>query len=180
MKRNLLFIGVLFGLITLAGCGSDDGPSTPPHIVGTWELDSYIFINLPSAYASNEGRIFLLNEITFNNVAFEAYTLNLAANGTYTRKVEVPGPSLNDDGTWTLDGDDFVLDPEDSNDDNEFRLEKNEDDQFWISQESQFALIKDSVLDTLTQEYVDGLSNEEFNALFDPVSLDLVFAFERE
>ena len=44
----------------------------------------------------------------------------------------------------------------------------------------QFLLIRDVVLDTISQEYVDSLTNEEFEALFDPVNLDLVFLFEKE
>jgi len=179
MKRNLLLIGALFSFLTLSSCGDDD-QAPPPHIVGEWDLDSYIFINLPSDYANNEGRIFLLNQIFFNGIAFEEYTLNLAQNGTYTRKIEVPGPSASDDGTWTLDGDDFILDSSDAGDDEEFTVERNESDQLWLASERQFPLIKDAILDTLTQEYADSLSNEEFNALFDLVTLDLVFAFERD
>ncbi|MEM9298388.1 MAG: hypothetical protein AAGA64_08355 [Bacteroidota bacterium] len=179
MKRNLLVFGIILSVGLITSCGDDDSDAPPPHEVGVWELDSYILTNLPSDYASNEGVILLLDDLSFGGISFESYTLELMTNGTYTRKIEVPGPSINDDGTWLLDDDDLVLDSEDSDTDEEFGVERNEDDQLWLSQDVQFALIKDSVLDTLTQEYVDNITQEEFNALFDNVNLDLVYAFER-
>ena len=163
MKRNLLIYALAIGVGFMTACGSDDDPGPPPHIVGDWELDSYILINVPSAYAArNEGAVLLLDDLSFGGVTFESYDLGIAADGTFSRKIEIPGPSLIDNGTWTLDGDDFILDSEASNDDEEFGVERNENDQLWLSQEVNFNLIPDAVLDTLTQEYVDSITNEEF------------------
>ncbi|MEM7110094.1 MAG: hypothetical protein AAF519_17835 [Bacteroidota bacterium] len=181
MKRKLLAFGMILSFGLMISCGDDDSDSAPPpHEVGDWDLDSYLLLNLPSDYASREGQIQQLNEITFNGVAFESYTLNLMANGTYTRRIELPGPNVNDNGTWEADDDELTLVSEDFDDSEDFEIERNQDDQLWLSVASQFLLIRDAVADTLTQEYVSTLSEEEFDALFDVVSLDLVYAFERE
>ena len=59
-------------------------------------------------------------------------------------------------------------------------MERNENEQLWLSTEVNFLLIKDATLDTLTSDHVAEMTEEEFQALFDQVTLDLVYAFEKE
>ncbi|MEM7297550.1 MAG: hypothetical protein AAF391_04715 [Bacteroidota bacterium] len=163
----------------LFSCGGDDDP-VATHEVGEWELDSYILTNVPSDYSFNEGRIFAVNEISFGGIVFESYEVTFNVDKTYARTVGVTGPDIKDNGTWELDGDDLTLSSEDFDDDEEYEVERNEDDQLWWSVSSQFSLLEDAIADTITQEYIDSITDEEFFALFDPVTVDLVYAFERK
>ena len=175
MKKNLLYT-LLFGLTVLVGCGGDDEPA--PHQVGTWLLDSYILTGTPSAYSLNDGLVYTINQIRFGNTVYESYKLELLKNGTYTRKIEVPGPSINDSGTWTIDDEDFILESDDVTED--YTLERNETDQLWISEPRNFLLLPNNILDTLTNAYVATLTEQEFVDLHDEVTIDFIYAFERE
>lgn len=178
MKKQLLY-SLIIGMTILASCGGDS-EKVDPHHIGSWDLDSYILLNVPSDYSNNEGRILLLNQLLLGGVVIEKYTLNILSDGSYSRKIEIPGPSLNDAGMWSLDDDDFALDSDEDDGDVDWTVEKNEDDQLWFSQSQIFSLIKNSVADTITQDWADSITDEEFNALFDQVTLDLVFAFEKQ
>ncbi|SNS69010.1 hypothetical protein SAMN05421640_0865 [Ekhidna lutea] len=176
MKKVLC---LLAASMILLSCGKDDGPVIT-HEMGSWDLDSFILTNLPAEYSNNEGRIFLVNQISFGGLVFESYEITFNSDLTYERSVGVPGPDIKDNGTWELDGDDLILMSEDADQEEEYRVEQNEDDQLWWSIESQFSLVKDAIADTITQEYIDTLTDEEFFDLFDAVSVDLVYAFERQ
>ena len=181
MNRLLLFCStsVLLTLFALSSCGSDDDGGPPPHIVGDWEFDSFILSNVPSAYSNNEGAILAIDQISFGGSAIESYGIEFIADGRFDRSIGVLGPDLNDEGTWVLEDDELTLDSDDIDDDEIFDVEKNEDDQLWLSVEVQFSLLPNAVADTLTNEYYNGLSNEDKDALFDVVSLDLVYAFKK-
>ena len=179
MKK--IFYTLLTLILFQTACG--DRESEPDaHEIGEWELDSYIFSNLPTAFAGNEGRVFAVNEITFGGVAFESYDITLGNNDTYSRRIAVAGPDINDDGTWEFDGDDLTLiGPDDQEE--VYSIERNETDQLWWSTETQFSLIEDAILDTLSADYFNSLTDTEQDALISSVSssvsLDLVYAFER-
>ncbi|MTI39861.1 hypothetical protein [Fulvivirga lutimaris] len=177
MKTRLLSILALVFLSFFSSCSKDDDEPAPPHEVGSWNLVNYALLNVPSDYSYNEGRSFDLDEIS---LGIEKYELNLEADLTFSRKVNFSGviPSQ-DAGTWVLEDEELILTSEDSSDDEVFSIEKNEDDDLWIYFPIQFGLIKNSVIDTLTSEYVNSLTNEEYNDLFDPVNLDFVFLLER-
>lgn len=176
MKKLTYFIVITFALIS---CGGDDGP-TITHEMGSWNLDSFILTNVPSDYSNNEGRIFGVSQISFGGVVFESYEITFNSDQTFERNIGLAGPNVNENGTWKLEGDDLTLTSEDGENTQEYSIEKNEDDQLWWSTGSQFSLLKNSVADTLTQEWVNTLSDDDFFALFDQVSVDLVFAFERQ
>ncbi len=177
MKKILSLIAAS---IILFSCGGDDDPVTT-HEMGSWELDSFILTNVPADYAQfNEGRVFLVNQISFGGIVFESYEITFNSNFTFERSIGVPGPDLRDNGTWELDGDNLILMAEDEDFEEEYNVEQNENNQLWWSVESQFSLLKDAIADTITQEYVDTLTDQEFADLFDAVSVDLVYAFERQ
>ncbi len=169
----------LFGLLTasimLLSCGKDDGPIVT-HEMGIWELDSYIISNVPDGFKQkNEGSIFGVSEISFGGVIIESYELTLNSNMTYERSIGVTGPDVKDDGIWELDDDLLILTPEDE-DEQEYRIEENDNDQLWWSVESQFLLLHD----TVTADYFNSLDETGKAELFTAVSVDLVYAFERQ
>lgn len=178
MKKNLLYTLVI-GLAMLASCGgSDETPA--PHQVGTWDLNSFIVTNTPSSHSLNENAVYQIDRISFGGVTYQKYTLDLLNDGTYTRKIEVPvGPSINDSGTWTLNGDDFTLESSDDFTD-EFKVARNATDQLWLSEPRSFLLMPNNILDTLTTAYVATLTADQFFALHNEVTVDFVNAFERE
>lgn len=178
MKKYLLLIAIL-GTLGFSSCDEDD-PAPPPHEVGEWNLKNFALINLPARFQMNEGRTFELSQL-----GFESYRLNLLANGTYEREISVSGRIPNEDaGTYTMEEDALILNSENSNDDEDFSLEKNKNNRLWLSQPLQTGLFEDAILDTLTQEYLNSLTEEEYQELLDnyleQVNLDLVFAFEKE
>ena len=186
MKKILLYLLVPF-IAFLVSCGGDE--EIPPHIVGTWTLKEYAIINLPSDYASNEGRTYELDEIT---LGIEEMEIIVSNDGTYSRTIKSSGSLPDtDSGTWTIstDGEDFTLDSDDFDDDEEFGVEKNETDDLWISFPITFGLISDSTIDQLFTDHGDSagvnaylatLTNEEYQALFDSPLVDLVFVMERD
>ena len=179
---------VLYSLIAASlfavSCGSDDSPVLT-HEIGSWDLDSYIFINFPAGFEDNENLALAIDRISFGGSPYEDYNLTLNADGTYTREIGITGPDLEDAGTWELDGDDLVLDSEEVGE-IDWVVEKNEDDDLWLSFESQNNFIPDIYFDTVTQTYLDYLQtltpaqiDSVDNALSELISFDLVFVFER-
>jgi len=175
MKRvlTILILAICFS------CGGDGDDPVPTHEVGNWELDFFATINVPLEYQLSEGEIYDLSILSFDGVSLESYELNLNSDLTYTRSLGVQGPNINDNGTWILEDDELILTDEDENDFT-FEIQRNEEDQLWLSEEINFGLVKDAIRDTITAEWISTLSNAELNALIDPVILDLVYAFERE
>lgn len=177
MKK--IFIFLLMASL-FSSCGGDDEP-VMTHEMGSWELDSFILANVPLDYSNNEGRIFAVNQISFGGgLVLDSYELTLNSDMTYERSIGVTGPDIRDNGQWSLEDDILTLTEEDADEDEEYDIEENDNDQLWWSVESQFSLLKNSVADTITQEWVDTLTDEEFFALFDVVTVDLVYAFERQ
>ena len=184
MKKNLLYL-LMLPLAFMLSCSSDDEPD-PTHEMGNWALDSFVLINFPEAFSSNEGLIATIDAITFGGATIESYSLSLNTDNTFARSIEVLGPNINDSGTWELSGDDLTLTNEDG-DDLEFTVELNEDDQLWLSEPAAFLFIPDVYFDTVTQDYFDLLetfSDEQLDSVNDVLSqevqLDLVYAFERQ
>jgi hypothetical protein len=177
MKKYLLLFAILVATV-LVSCEEDD-PVPPPHEVGSWELKNYAVINVPNGFQSSEGRTFELNEL---NLRIDAYSLIMNANGTYSREITVTDRIPEEDtGTYTIEEDELVLNSDDFDDDEVYGLERNKNNDLWISQPIQFPLIEDAILDTLTQEYYESLTPEERQEkLISVVNLDLVFAFEKE
>lgn len=180
MRKNILTLALLTSTIFIISCGSDDGPA-PTHEIGTWGLDSYVWLNLPAEFASAEGAIFDISQITFGGIPFQSYVFTLSNDGNYSREIEVAGPDFSDAGTWTLEGDDFTFVSDDLGFDEIFRVEQNEDDQFWLAEEAVFTLLSDAIADSLNN-LPDSVTvtQEEVNALASQVTLDLVYVFERQ
>ncbi|MEQ8927620.1 MAG: hypothetical protein RLO81_17520 [Fulvivirga sp.] len=177
MKARLLLPSLIIS-ISLVSCSKDDDPAPPPHEVGTWNLSSYALKNVPGPYSYNENAAFELDEVT---LGITSYELTLNQDLTYSRTIAVSGSLPQDDnGTWVADELELTLDSEDFDDNEIFDIQKNENDDLWISFPLQFLLLKNAIADTLSNEYVSELTNEEFNALFDPVSVDFVLVFDRE
>ncbi len=191
MKRNLLYLLFLAVAGLLVSCSEDDEPVPDPHEVGTWDLVGYATINLPPGFESNEGSTYDISEITFGGLVLTSLEMVLNNDGTYSREFRVDGvlPET-DEGTWEIEEEEelLILSPEEG-DEQEFTLEKNEDDELWYSVSSQFALIPDATYQEWQEtyetqeelnEYLASLTDEEFNALFETVVLDLVYLFEKE
>lgn len=178
MKRFILSGIVATLAFVFTACGDDDGDTTPSHEIGEWDLLNYALLNVPSAYSNSEGRTLALNQVT---LGITSYELDLEADGTFDRSIGIIGRLPDDDeGTWVLDDNDLTLDSEDLSDDEIFSVEKNEEDDLWLSVSLNFFLIPNTVDDTLTQAYFNSLTEEEQDALFDPVPVDFTFVFERD
>lgn len=189
IMKKILHTIAIFSLIILASCGGSEDPA--PHTVGSWELESFVLVNLPSAYSQNENRTFAVNEVNFGGTTFSSYELTIENNGSYIRKIGIlGGVSSNDQGTWEVstDGTDLTINSDDTNiGSQDWGVTKNELDQLWITLPSSFGLMSNETRDGLiaehgadgVNEYLNSLTSEEFNALFDTVSVDLLHAFKR-
>jgi hypothetical protein len=183
MKKYYLILSAL--IVLLASCKDKDSPVLP-HEVGIWELDSYLFINFPSGFEDNDGTILEINQLTFGGASYNEYVLNLKSDATYSLEVDVPGPDIEDSGKWTLEDETLTLDSDD-NGEFEWKVEKNEDRDLWISYETQNAFLPDIYFDTVTQAYIDYLGtltsdqlDSVANVLSEVVLFDLVFVLERQ
>ena len=164
--------------LTFTACGDDDGDATPSHEIGEWDLLNYALLNVPSAYSNSEGRTLALNQV---NLGITSYELELNTNGTFDRSVGVIGRIPDDDeGTWVQDENDLILDSDDFEDDEIFGVEKNEEDDLWLSISLNVPLLQNTIDDTLTSTYFNSLTEEERDALFDSVPVDFTFIFERD
>ena len=183
MKKTLYLL--LISFIFIVSCSSDDG-ADPTHEIGTWELDGYQFINFSSDFDDFEGLPLGLDELFWGGAPYDDYTLVLNSDGTFEREIGVNGPDLNDDGEWELDDDFLTLDSDD-NGEFEWKVEKNEEDDLWISFEAQDRFIPNIYRDTVTQEFLDRIADftdEQIDSLNNVVlqtaTFDLVFLFERQ
>ena len=178
MKKLLLSGIVAILSLTFTACGDDDGDATPSHEIGEWDLLNYALLNVPSAYSNNEGRTFALNQVP---LGITSYELELNSDGTFDRTIGVVGRIPDDDeGTWVLDENDLILDSDDFNDDEIFGVEKNEEDDLWLSISLNVPLLQNTIDDTLTSTYFNSLTEEEQDALFDSVPVGFTFIFERD
>lgn len=177
MKTKLLLPTLALFALSFMSCGSDSEDPTPPHEVGTWNLSQYALKNVPEAYNRSEGATFELDEI---NLGITAYELKLNQNLSYSRSLSSTGTlPLDDAGTYTITKTELTLNSDDEDEDEIFDVQKNTNDDLWLSLPLNFGLIKNSVLDTLTNEYYNSLTNDEKNALFDAVTVDFILVFDR-
>lgn len=177
MKKST-FYSLAVAILCFASCGGDEEIVDPNHI-GVWSLDSYVFLNVPDDYDNNEGSIFALSDINFGSSPIDEYTLSIARGGTYARAIDGLGPAISDDGTWTLEDGRFSLDSDVDGGDVEWSVEKNEDNQLWLSQSTRFNLLKNAITDTATTEWLSSLSLEQRETFTDQVTLDFTFVFDK-
>lgn len=185
MKKIYLLILSIISITFLDSCGSDDIPA-PPHEVGEWDLDSYFFANLPSGFQDNEGAAFNIDQLSFGGVAYDEYVISLKSDGTFVRNIDITGPDVEDEGTWELNDETLILDSEVGGE-QEWKVEKNESNDLWLSFETQNSFVPDIYFDTVTDEYrdyLDTLSEDQIdsvlNSLSETVLFDLVFVFDRQ
>ena len=176
MNKNLLIIGTV-ALVFLASCGNDDDPRIPDPVEGKWKLEAFQLTEAPAGFTSWEGVVLEIGQL----VSWEDYEVNFMANNTFTRRIYLPGADVNDDGTWTKEGDLLILiSNEDTTFEEEYNIEENSDAELIWSELIQLSLIEDAVRDTLTQAYVDTLTEEEFDALFTDIDIKLNYVFNKE
>ncbi len=105
MKKYTLAI-LLGALILFVSCDEDE-PKIDP-IVGLWELDRVEISDVPSGFASLEGS---------GSTAYgeDSYTIEFFSDFTYEREIDnIPDfGDIDDEGEWSIDGDELELDPED-------------------------------------------------------------------
>ncbi len=185
--KKILYLLSFSILVSLFSCGGDSDDPAPAHEVGTWNLDSYALQGFPLEFQRNEGTLLRIDQVTLGGLQVEAYQLTLNSDGTYARTIDVLGPNLDDNGTWELDGDDLELESE-GGDFQEFDVERNEDNDLWLSQRNGISasFIPDIYFDTVTQTYIDYLNTltdaqlDSVNtALSEVLDLDLVYIFEK-
>ena len=187
--RVILFSCLAIGGI-LAGCGED--PPPPPHpIVGVWTLDGLVFGTVPTGYENGWQGLFLLPDEYF--VDLDDYSITFNNDNTYTRVLDFPGPNASDAGTWEIDDVDLTLSSPDLTFDDEFEILGDiEEFEMTLSQLTQFRLLPDAVIDTLTGWTLNPDCNappcdpnypERLDAVWDNggqvVNVDLWHIFER-
>lgn len=181
--KNLLYT-LLAVSVFLVSCSSDDDPA-PTHEVGSWDLDGYQFVNFPAEFQDLEGLPLGLGDIFWGGAPYEDYLLVLNNDGTFMREIGVNGPDVSDEGTWVLEDDVLTMDSDEVGE-LEWKVEKNEEDDLWISFEAQDNFIPDIYRDTVSQAYLDLLATftqdqlDSVDAIVQkPAIFDLVFIFER-
>jgi hypothetical protein len=175
MKRRLLLMG-LAGLVLLASCGKDDEPRVPDPLEGKWLLSEFQLTNAPVEFTSWEGAVLPLGQL----VTWENYQIEFLADNTFKRRIFLPGADSTDDGVWAKDGETLTITSNDSGAiEEEYNIESVDEVELIWSEAVSLRLIKDAVADTLTQAYVDTLTDEEFDALFVPVNITLNYVFAK-
>lgn len=176
MKKNLL-LGSVVGLVFLASCGKDDDVRVPDPLEGTWILDSFQFTDVPVGFESWEGAVVDYRRLT----SWDDYEITFAADNTFSRRIYVAGPDISDEGTWSKEGDELILvSDEDPTFDEEYSIESADDIELIWSRQLSIRLMSDAVFDTLTEEYANSLTNEEYNTLLlTEVSLRLNYVLNK-
>ncbi len=159
---------------------SDNEEPAPAHEIGNWDLVNYSTINLPDGFARLEEHLYDVSEINFGSSVLEYYHLEIYDDGTYTRELLVVGRDdpFEDAGEWSLEG--SILEMDSENVDFNWEIQKNEDNELWLSQNVRFLLLPDAIEDTLSDEYINSITRQEYIELHSSVSLDLVYVFDRE
>lgn len=177
MKTKLLLPALALFALSFTSCSSDSDDPAPPNQVGSWDLQSYALLNVPSAYSYYEGNTLELSDLS-NNIS--AYNIKLNSDKSFDRSISVTGSlPQNDEGTWEENDNVLKIVSTTYADEEFFDIQRNEGDDLWLSFNTSFGLVKNSIRDTISQEYIDGLSLDELNALFDDVNIDLVLVFDR-
>ena len=166
----------LAGLVFLGSCGKDDEPRVPDALEGTWALDAFQLTEAPAGFESYEGLVLELGRL----VAWEDYEITFAADNTYSRRIFLAGPDNTDEGVWTKEGTSLNLKPNEEDFEEDYTIETNSDIELIWSEPITLSLIEDAVRDTLSQAYVDSLTDEEFDALFANVDINLNFIFDKQ
>lgn len=154
--NKFLPIVFLISVFSLMSCGGDD-EATIPAEVGEWELDGFIFADVPSTHAFYDGLVLSLGEI-FGADA-QSLVMDLANDKSFSYVIERSGTLDTDlDGTWEIDAgedeDDFdflILTVEDAPagaNTLEFEIVEIDDDRLVLNQQTAFLLIPDIVRDT--------------------------------
>ncbi len=174
MKNRFLLALLALGLVFMASCGGDDDDEPAPvsPIVGEWILDLIAYNNFPTGFINNNGQAFLPQEF-----GIEEWTINFMADGTYEQEIRVPGPNETSSGTYTYEGEDLELSPDDfePGDQTDFIVENLDDDELTLSFDVNVIALPDAVTDTLTQ----GLTDAQFDSLAVTVQARLFYYFEK-
>lgn len=183
MKKHLKLLPALALLLLFVACKDDEEPPAP-HEVGTWSLNNFAFKNMPNGFESWEGSLFDVDELT----SLTSYVFTLQKDGTYTRRVGISGRlPEEDDGKWTLVDNELTLESEQFTEDDVFGVDRNRDNELWLTQEITIGLIPDIYFDTVTQAYINYLNTltdeqlDSVDAVLTQYPLfDLVHLFEKE
>jgi len=155
--RFICGLMLVAGLAFLSSC-SKKNDAKPPVVVGTWNLDSYYFTNIPDNFNGWEGQ--------YKGTFFgeQGNTLTINNDKTYTWRIAYDGPDFNDVGKWELTATQLNLNST-ANTSKQFKIEQDiTAAQMVISEVEALNLLPNSVADTLT--------NAEWS---DPVFLDAVY-----
>lgn len=178
MKTRLLIITTVLVGTLLSSCKEDETPA--PHIVGEWTLREFAIMNVPADYSYSESNIYEIGDL-----GYSSYTMSITNDTKYTRSIKGSnGSSTDDSGSWELADDTFSLNSDNIGLSEDFAVDKNENSKLWLSQSALFPLVKDAIRDTITQAfideiYADGLTDDEYNLLFDNVAIDFISVFEK-
>lgn len=105
MKKSIVWVAMCVAFMgTFSSC--DKGEDPVPAIVGTWSRVEYVWTELPTGFTK------YWDEYTLDSWGESGYTIVFKADGTYTRNFNWPGDPLNDKGTYTLEGNKLVLNPD--------------------------------------------------------------------
>ena len=193
MKKNILCLVALASFLVLSSCGGSEDP--PPHIVGKWNLETFIYINMPPGYSRSEGL-----QITPGTFGISSMVWEINDGGEFIEKVTpIQGVSNNSLGQWSIANDELSIIYSDQADETVLNIDKNELDQLWVSRSDfQDILIADETSDSIINHHGGEVaantwlttwlsaydSNvpahvDTFNMVFDQVTFDLQFAFAR-
>lgn len=191
MKNFLQSSLIIFSFVFIAACSSED--PEPPAGSGTWKLESFVLADFPAGYTSNENSPYAVNEITFGGLTYTSYSMDLNSDNSYERVVGVEGaPSIIDDGLWEIEEDNLTLSNKEDDDEfsYEFSIEIQEEKRLWISERVTFGgWVHDDTLAAWNSrftsqaeltEYLNSLTDEEYNQLFAALEIDLIYAFIKE
>lgn len=179
MKKLVqLFTLVTFSMIFFISC-KDDEPKIDP-IIGEWELNEVSYSDASSEFSRFNGG-------TDDNVYGETkYTITFNSDQTYLRELKIQGGTFEDDGEWELDGDELILDQDDSDLTGlilEFDIEEDITvEELVISANAVFFAYPDAIvndplaldtLDTATDEEIEAFNLEHIEQFSMTVTLEL-------
>jgi hypothetical protein len=106
MKKSIIWVVLLAGVITTLNSCKKDDPEPIPAIVGTWSRSEYELTDPPAGYDSWDGA-------TQSSFGETGYTFVFKQDGTYSRSFS---PVMDDKGTYTHEGNHLKVNPDDPDD----------------------------------------------------------------
>jgi hypothetical protein len=178
MRISIGFL-LVFVLIQLCACREDEKALDP--LVGKWERNFYQFKNLPPSHKNFENLMLPSPYVPGTSGIYDddSYDLIFNADGTFEREVIFNDRQSisTDDGTWTVEGTQLILNSDESSMNEVFVINSNSGTAIALLKNQRWLLLPDVVWDTVSQEYYEANTAMLYNEYGQLVDLQMYYFF---